>query len=320
MNLLSRINLSIPIDKLLDEIAPIYQLGEIKAFEYIPIGYEDLNIKLETSKGKYVIKIFSKHTPFTFIQNYIQTMLLFAKAGIPTPTLVKTKKGYLYSKNNSSKKIYLCVMKFFEGKSFNEIMPTQKDLLTITAYMAKIHTFKFKIHSNYDSWGPSHLLEEFPKKEQYLKKDDLNLIKPIIEKLSTVDFSKFRRCTIHGALEKQNILKDKQGNYCLLDLGCLDFNAAVIDLAIFLAAFCLNPSVSLEKNKKIYRLIVQEYRKTNALNTLEMNVLPLLIQASYVAYILTANYLMTKKHDSSTQTKNFLSLGKNGLRALKMLY
>lgn len=317
LKLLSRVNLPIPITKLLGELATTYKLGPIKNFEYIQIGYEDLNIKLETGRGKYVVKIFSKEHRLPFIKDYIRFLLLFAESGIPAPRLLRSNKEFLYSRTNQTGSTYLCVMNLFEGKSFNEIPSTPKDLLTITSYLAKIHQLNFKVHKNYDSWGTTHLLEEFPKKKQYLGKNDLALIRPVIEKLQTVDFSEFRKCLIHGSLEKQNVLKNSQGKYCILDLGCLDFNAAVIDLAIFLAAFCLNPALSLDQNRLIYNLVISGYLRTNSLSTLEMDTLPLLIKAAYASYLLAPNYLRVKKHYSSLQTRNFLSLGRNGLRIFK---
>ncbi len=315
-DLLSRVNLSVTLDELIKQIVGAFNLGSVESYKYIPIGFEDLNIKLETEKGKYVVKIFSKDRNRLFIQDYIHALVSFSKEGIPTPNLVKAGDKYFYS---SDKRTYLCVMEFFEGKDFNKISPTNEDFVAITKYLAKLHKFDFKVHDNYDTWATSHLLEEFPKKAKYLQPNDYDFIQPIIQELKTVDLSKFRQCVIHGALEKQNILKNAQGKYCILDLGCMDFNVAVIDLAIFLAAFCLNPSHSFNDNRLVYDLVLQEYLKTHPLSSMEIKTLPLLVRASYAAYAVTSNYLIVKDNDTSVQAKRFLSLGQNGLRAFQAL-
>ncbi len=311
---LSRVDISIPLDQLITLVAREYNLGNVKKFEYIKIGFEDLNIKLETERGKYVVKIFSKLCDPMFIKDYIEAILKFRGAGIPTPIILKNNDDYLFS---IERKTRLCVMEYFEGNNFDEMTPHGDDFRILTKYLAKIHKFSFKIHNNYDKWATSHLLEEFPKKKKYLSAIDLALVQPVIDELKVVDFGKFKKSIIHGAFEKSNILKNNKGDYCILDLGCMDFNASVIDLAIFLAAFCLAPASELNYNKKIKEFVIKEYLKTNDLTEYEIQNTPLLIRATYAAYILIPSYLLATRTDTIEQVNKFLSIGREGVTAFQ---
>ncbi len=205
-------------------------------------------------------------------------------------------------------------MEFFDGKNFEKIRPSQTDLKTITKYLAKIHLLRFKINRNYDPWGTVNLIKEFLDKKGCLTHQDLRLIEPIVNDFRRINFNKFRKCIIHGDIQRKHILKDKKGNYCILDFGFMDFNAAVIDLAIFIALFCFDVNSSVKDNRKVYSTVVKEYTKTNTLNRDEISSLPLLVRATYAIYTIGSSYLFFPKNDKSVQTKKWLAFGRKGLR------
>jgi len=268
-----------------------------KIISLLPKGIEDLNYKIVIGKKKYVLKIFSLNRTFLQIKSYLNALVIFKKAGIPVPSLLETAKSS-------------CVMEFFQGKDFEEIKPSRKDILAIVLNLTKIHSLEFKIAPNYDSWGTANLLGEYKLKRKYLTKKDLNLIDPIINQFQKINLASFPRCIIHGDLNKTNILKNKRGQYCLLDLGCLDFNARIVDVAIFLAQFCLDLKLNLEKNREIINLATGHYQKFHKLEKKELHSLPILIKATYAAYIIQSSYLKINK---------WLSLDRRLLKKLKDL-
>ena len=54
-----RINLNTDLDNISKEICNEYNLGQYISDTIIEIGYEDFNYILETSSGKYCVKIFN---------------------------------------------------------------------------------------------------------------------------------------------------------------------------------------------------------------------------------------------------------------------
>jgi len=56
----ARINYSGDIKDISLQICRDYNLGEFKSNKLILMGYEDFNFILETTKGKYFVKVFAK--------------------------------------------------------------------------------------------------------------------------------------------------------------------------------------------------------------------------------------------------------------------
>lgn len=314
--LLSRVYLDISLDRLLRQVAIEYGLKKLISYEPIGVGYEELNIKIVVEKGIYVVKIFSKGKNPDVIQDYIKGLVEFYHAGIPVPKLLRRKDEYLFRFSGRKGSTYLCVMEYFNGQSFLEREPTENDLINLTKYIAKIHSLNFKINSNnYDSWGTSNLLAEYDKKKYCLRADDLQIIQPVVIEFQNIDFSNFRQSVIHGDLQRNNIMKSSKGDYCILDLGSLNFAPSAIDLAIFLAVFCFDP-YSVVENKRRYKLVVNEYTMRMPLSPLELLHLPTLIKATYAIYFISSNYALQVNNDDSSQTVKWLDYSRRGLEML----
>lgn len=312
-SLLSRVNLNLPLSELLAQISIEFGLGQVLTFDPIEIGYEELNLKLVTDMGIFIIKMFSKTKKDETIEDYIRGMISFREAGIPMPRLLKGKSGYLFHSSGRNGDTFLCVMDYFLGKSFEERNPSEDDLFNLTKYIATIHKINLVINgSNYDSWGTMNLVEEFCKKKYTLSHEDLLIVQPLVDKFRDIDFSKFRKSVIHGDLQRNNILRNESGDYCILDLGCLNYAPSVIDLSVFLAVFCFSPNSPVD-NRKRYNIVVSEYVREIHLSKIELHYLPTLIRATYATYLIASNYAYHVNNDRSNQTLKWMEYSHRGL-------
>lgn len=71
-----RIGLDFPLEHLSKEICEVYNLGQFVSNKLIEIGYEDYNFILQTSMGKYVVKVFSNERSDTDAQNLVNRALV----------------------------------------------------------------------------------------------------------------------------------------------------------------------------------------------------------------------------------------------------
>jgi len=307
-----RVQLKTSLENIIKKILQVYELGEYADCDRFEKGYEELNLKLTTSQGIYVAKIFSQTRSLAKVTDYINGFLEFSKANIPVPKLIKTKNGFVQNIYDS----YICLTEFFDGSSFSDKKATFTDIINVTKLLVKIHKLSFKIKPNYDPWGTANLLTEYKTKGRFLIDSDRKLIKSIIKEFSLIDFSKFKKSIIHGDLQKQHVLKNKKGDYCILDLGCMDYNATVIDLAIFLAQFCLDIKNAAAKNSVILKKVLNTYTKLNYLNSYEIANIPLLIKATFAVYLIESNYLIVTGKDESSQTKKWRQLDRAALKKL----
>ena len=304
-DILARTELQMPLESALERVSEAYRIGNILHYRIIQMGYEDANIILETIKGKYVLKIFSKIKILRKINDNVKGLVEFRKAGVPTPKLLKSKGKYLLKIGKS----YLCLMEFFEGKSFEGRNVSEKELKNIVRFIAKIHGLKFKVKHNYDSWGVVNLIKEYKEKKRFLKAEDRKLIEPAVREFGKINFSKLRKSIIHGDLQRHHFLRNSNGKLCIIDLGCMDYNASVLDLAIFLALFF--PVNSAEKCRKMYDFVLGKYNSIRKLTKEEAKSIPILIRATYAVYLIAANY---------NKSPYWIEFARKGLLATKKLY
>ena len=84
-----RINLNTDLSNISKQICRKYKLGDYISDSIITVGYEDFNYMLETSKGKYCVKIFNRQRSDEECKNYIDRIELASSLNINTPQLYK---------------------------------------------------------------------------------------------------------------------------------------------------------------------------------------------------------------------------------------
>jgi Ser/Thr protein kinase RdoA (MazF antagonist) len=312
----SRISIEIPLDQLLVKVSNHFSLGKIVDFSIERTGYEELNVRIRTSKGVFLVKIFSKLKSKSTINDYIMGMLEFRKAGIPIPKLLSSASGYLYKLEERKNTTYLCVMNYFTGKTFKHLAVAKNDVKRLTKYLTQIHALSFDIGMNYDSWGTAHLMDEYNSKSAHLSKEYVYLIEPVISEYKDINFDRFSKSIIHGDLQRTNVLRNQWQSYCILDLGVMNFSYSIIDLSIFIAHFCFD-YISQKPffNLSLYNQTIETYSLYRNLSEAELAAIPILIQATYAIYLVAANYSLENSNDY--QSIAWVEFGKSGLRIPK---
>jgi len=85
---------------LIKKVTIAYDLGNLKMAEGIEVGYEDVNFILNTTKGKYLLKVlidFTIKEPRTEedSKRYADTVEQLKADGVPVPKLFKAGNNYL---------------------------------------------------------------------------------------------------------------------------------------------------------------------------------------------------------------------------------
>lgn len=307
------------VDNFLQHVSSVFQLGTIKKFLRFPLGYQELNIKLETSHGVYIVKTFSKEKPLSRVKENIQGYLEFSKLGVPMPKLRVTKDNeFILITKGEHQEVYTCVMEYFEGKSFLNIPITKLDVMKITGFMASMHQSKFKPTHYYDTLGIVNFRHIYDQQAHVLPVQEKNEIQRTLEEFQQIPLAKFRQSVIHGTLERENVLKDAQGTYCILDLGCMDYNASIVDMATFLANFTID--MDEKETAQIIRGVVVEYQRLQALTADERFALPILMKSQYAILIIGMMHALKIERDDSKQTKHWLEFGKHGLNKFQDIH
>lgn len=313
---LSRINISLSVPEILRDVILVYRLGKIIRFSIFERGYEDVNIKLTTTSGVYVVKIFSKLRPKNFIKSYIEILTLLTEKNLPTPKLLPVNNAYVYTLYNDGKQSQLCVMNHFSDTSLLDQPPDKKDFLVIAKFLGKLHTITVPVYSDYDSWGLVNITSEYTKNAQYVPTEYRSVVNKTVKSYKAIDVSNFKKSLIHGDIQKAHILRNEKDDLCVIDWGCMSNNPSVADLGIFYSQ--LGTHLSISSLQSIVADSLKIYLQESPLSSKEIASIPTFMRASHAAYLIKTSYLIFGEHDTSQQTQDWFNFSSLGLQKLKL--
>lgn len=297
------------------EICKDYNLGEFKSNKLVLMGYEDFNFILETSNGKYMVKIFAKFRDLEDCKRYIKVMEKAIEKGISIPKLLKSNKNHLYTLEVNNTKLRLCVLEFIDGKTLFELKERlSSDEIKFLAYQASlINTINLKPRVVYDEWAITNFNKEFKKKKTALSKEDLEIIEPLIDKFNKLQIEKLPHCLVHGDIIVTNIMKDINDKLWIIDFAVSNYYPRIQELAI-MACNLLFDENNKANNEKNLEMALKEYQKIIPLTKSELEILPIYIKFAHAMHLLSANYEKVHENNSSEENEYWLNQGKAGLK------
>ncbi|HUW21104.1 MAG TPA: phosphotransferase [Candidatus Bathyarchaeia archaeon] len=315
--------------KVVRQISDAYNLGGIRLMRGIEEGYEDVNIELRTDKDRYVLKLLVNYLTKQArsreeAKYYVYVMDQFAKGGIRVPRLYTSKEGknlYELSFGKDNKILRVIVMEFFEGKHFFEITPTLEDMQNISLILGDLHSLDFPLQENVydDPWQPQFLHKHFKVHSKIFPLKERQIFEEMVEKVRLLKLGKYNKTPTHGDIMRNNVMKNTDGEYCLLDFGVVTKNYWIIDLALFLAGFCLDPKLDTDTNQKTYDEVTDSYARHRLVDVDFKDDLHLLTSASYGAFYLAATIEKEVERNLSAENKYWINLGRKGIQMMKSL-
>lgn len=320
-----RVNLNqAEMQELINKVVRAFDLGTLHSAEGIEVGYEDVNFFLTTAKGKFLLKIlidFTAKKPRSEADSrrYVDTMVSLRADGVPVPKLYKAGDDYLLKLMvpHNDEPIWMLVMEYFEGVDFINEKPTLKDIQVIAKILTKINSSKMIRRPMYDPWQPQFFMEEYHENEGLLEDANKKLLEEVVVKYQQIDLNKLPRAPIHADFMRNNLLRNKKGDYCVLDFGVVNLAPRIADLAVFLAGFCLDPEISLAENKLAYQTGLEEYSKYIALTDYEKEHLATMVQAAYGLFHIAATHEKKIEHNLTAENDYWIDLGMAGLKLTK---
>lgn len=314
--LFKRTNLSVSLEDALNDISRLFKLGAISQFSLLNTGYQDLNIKLITEKGIFIVKFFSKDRAHKRISDIVKVMLSCHQKNISVQNILTTEDGQILTLSGPNGNTYITIFKYFPGNDFYHTTATYDDYKHLAKTIAQINSLDIEIDRFYDDWGPANFFPELENTISLSDKNILSFVKEIKTNYESLDTTNFQKSIIHGDLHRSNVLKSSvtesnaleangfkpdSKQYCIIDFGCTDFNWCIFDLAIFFAWFCFDEAAQ-DSMQEIYSLVLNEYTRYKTLSKEEIGAIPILVSASYATYYLATARLLSQE-DSTEQTK-----------------
>lgn len=315
-----RINYKGDIKHLMDLVCEDYGIGKYKSHKVIELGYEDFNLILETTTSKYFVKTFAAFRASEDITRYVDMMLVVIEARVAHPKLLKSKQGYSSHYEIDSAKVDLCLMEYIpEGNLYQtEYKLSEAEKRFIVSQSAIINKIKLDIPEVYDSWAIVNIVKEFEETKAKFTPGQLELLEPVIKNFSkNVDLSKLPRSFVHGDIIKTNVIKSGSKIY-ILDFSVANNYPRIQELAVLLCNILFDKN-SKEQNRADYNLAIEEYQKYTKLDSYELEVLPIYVEAAHAMHVIGPVKARSEGFDTK-ENEYWLGQGVSGLRESINLY
>ena len=314
-NYQERIGYGGDIEPILENVCEDYKIGEYASHIILTVGYEDFNLILKTSKGKYFIKMFSKLRTKRDCKRYIEILEEVSESTISTPRLFKSSRGYLFETKFDAHDFRLCVMEYIDGQSFFDakIKPSKSEMRFLIGQAALINSIDYKPEFfYYDDWAIVNFIKEYEKKKQYLGPDDLRAIDPLAKSFRKLDLNDLPHCLVHGDLISTNIIKSDQGGLYIIDFSVSNYCPRIIELAILFCNMLFNENDPKNSDRN-YAIALEEYQKIIPLEKIEVGHLPLFVKVAHAMHVIGGTYEKVVNHHPAEESDYWINSGRKGL-------
>lgn len=313
---IDRINLNGSFESLIERIVTNYNLGKVVNFEVITIGYEDCNTIINTDKGRYLAKIFSKSRKEEEVNRYAEIMQKAFGADINHPRLYSTSSGQWIYKDQFGPSMVL--MTYIEGKTFFEMnrTPNKEEIAHIVEQAAKLHKIDYRPKYLFDSWSVQNMQKMIDSVKEYIDDDGMKLVLKVLGIYKSIDFDDLPHAFVHGDFTKTNVLKGNDEKIYFLDFSVANYYPRIQELAVIAANLLYEPNGKSLKDR--VEMLIQEYSKHTELTDKEKNALFDYTLSAVAMEFLGAHQEKYIKGNDTTETNYWMELGRNSLReALK---
>lgn len=307
-----RINYQRDFEDLLVDVCQQYSLGNFLSFDPIEIGYEDVNLKLATSKGQFFVKVFAESRTDEECLRLVNVVKIAIDNGVLHPKFLLKDTGYIFRGRYDDFNIRLAVFEFIEGENFFELnrKPTESELSQIVKGAAMINKIDYKPKELYDSWALVNFSQELKKSRKYLNAKELKVLDALQTEFEAVNLQNLKYSLVHGDLISTNIMKSKEKIY-FVDFSVANYYPRIVELAVLMSNIFFDPNngKTLEKN---YNFLLGEYGKHISLTDVEKKVLPLFVKLAHAMHLVRATR-EKNEGESTKENEYWLTLGKKGL-------
>ncbi len=312
-----RIGFSGDLKKLSKIICRDFNIGAFKACKISALGYEDFNFSLATVKGKYFVKIFSNTRAAGDCKRNVDVITKSIDAGVSVPKLYQSEQGFLHTLTMGKTTLRLCVMDSIDGEDlYTSRAPiSHKDIGSLARQASLINSIDTKPSVIYDSWAINNFPKEYEKKKQYLDREDLALIAPLIIAFKNLKIESLPHCFVHGDFIRTNIIKDRTDKLWVVDFSVSNYYPRIQELAV-LACDVLFNKEDIHASEHNLKIALAEYQKIIPLTPRELASLPTYIKLAHAMHLLCANYERKVNKNNSEENKYFYALGKSGLKQM----
>lgn len=225
------------LEPVVERLCDAFAVGDLRDFSVIEVGYEDCNVKIKTSTGTYLAKIFAKKRTPEHILRYTTIMQKAIQAGVQHPELMKTREDGVVHVDQHAHGISMVLMRFIPGQTYLDIdrAPTPQETKAIVEQAALVHQIDHRPEPYFDIWAIPNIETLFSQVQQFIAPDDLRLVERVIEGFNAIPLAELPHCFVHGDFTKANVLRGDDGRMYILDFSVSNWAPRIQELAVMSA-------------------------------------------------------------------------------------
>jgi homoserine kinase type II len=262
----------------------LYDVGEVLSCKGIAEGVENSNFLVTTEQGNFILTLYEKRVAPQDLPFFIALMEHLARHGVACPTPLRAHDGLALRE--------LCgrpaaVVTFLAGMWPRRVQPFH--CAALGTALAKLHragdSFAMTRANDLSVAGWQRLYEACRDRAAEIQP---GLAEELGDELATLEADWphwLPTGVVHADLFPDNVFFRDRDVSGLIDFyfACTDFLA--YDLAICLNAWCFEADGSLNVTKA--RLLIDSYRQSRPLSSIELAALPVLARGSALRFLLT---------------------------------
>lgn len=299
----------------LEKVCRHFDFGDLLSFSKLSFGYQDSNIVIETEKGKFFVKIFSKEHSDQNCREYIKLMEIVHEAGISYPRLIKANQESFFLVKMAEADIRLCVQEYINGDNLASLQHdlTSAEIKQVASQASMINSINYRGgYSEQDTWATRNFLEQYPIKKKALTSQENFVIEPLVEEFRKLNISKLPQAFVHGDIIHTNVMKDNQNKIWIIDFGVSAYQARIIELAVLFHDLIIDLN-SQDNTRRMRELALDKYQENIELTTAELNALPILTDVTHAMYLMSSAYMERVLKESFEENHYWFNRSKRAL-------
>lgn len=309
------------LKRFLQTVTSNYPFGNYVGHEVKQNGYEDFNLVLQTSTGKFFIKCFANWRSQEECARYIGMIQAASKDHITTPFIyLNTANSPLTTVILDNAEIKLCAMQYLDrGYVWESKRPLNNaEQVMVIQEAAKINRCDYKPTFVRDSWAIMNAPGTYQKNKDRLDSTEREIIEDLLRQFNLIDLAALPHAFVHGDIRSTNVMKHSDGKIYVIDFSVANPYPRIVELAVICSDILFDPQHPHEFKQK-YPWAINQYQQAGVnLTPEELKALPLFVKLAHAMNLIGASSVDATNYISQEENNHWLNLGRVGLGLVKL--
>ncbi|MEU8023640.1 MULTISPECIES: phosphotransferase [Micromonospora] len=290
-------------------------LGTVRGHVVCDSGYDDCNLTLSTTRGRYHVKIFTTERPRELTLRYVDLLRCVIAAGVSHPALHPAGGADLLHHRASGN--LLVVMDHLDGGTFFDRggHPNPAQLADLIRQVRLVHSIERDFAPLHDWWATPNMPVLAREVLPLLPPEDQRTVTEALESFATIDLANLPRALVHGDLTKANVVPTSDTTVAVLDFAVANRYPRIHELSMIVVNLMHGDPRDLDERLAD---LTRRYGSP-PLTDAELAALPAYVYATAAMELLGAAREAILKGNDGRENTYLLSLGRAATAAARRI-